>query len=129
MVREAVAERPEWKESKCNNPYARFISADWDKYLDILKVDGWPDLFLQFQVYVTDRRATLDLFLHWKGDQNLRKEIYGQLGAVPDVFKGALPPFTESNTVGRVIGEILEESDYETWWDEEKTKATISPQA
>ncbi len=126
MVREAVAERPEWKESKCNNPYARFISADWDKYLDILKVDPWPDLFLQFQVHATYRRATLSLFLHWKGNQNLRKGIYDRLGAIPAVFKGELPPFTESNTVGLVIGEILEESDYETWWNEEKTKETIS---
>ena len=37
MVREAIAKHPEWKEGTCNKRYARFISADWDKYIDILK--------------------------------------------------------------------------------------------
>ena len=29
MVRDAVGERPEWRESRIDRPYARFVAAEW----------------------------------------------------------------------------------------------------
>ncbi len=126
MVKEAVAKRSEWKRGTNNNPYARFVSADWDKSLDILQVDGWPHRSPQFSVHVTSRRVTLALVLYLNGNQNLRKKIYDRLAAIPACFKSEFPSYTENESIWLFIGSILEESDYETWWDEERTKEIIS---
>ncbi len=39
MVRDAVRDRPEWRESTCNRNYARFVAAEWADREE-LKVDG-----------------------------------------------------------------------------------------
>ena len=41
MVRDAVGERPEWRESRIDRPYARFVAAEWFDEEEF-GVDGWP---------------------------------------------------------------------------------------
>ena len=126
MVRDAVRERrEEWRESTCNHPYARFVSAEWSQYEELLKVDGWPGQMLLFQVRATNRRAELSLFLSWRGNENLRRKIFDRLNAEPELFVGDFPSFTD-DSIGMSIGNILKESDYADWWDEEKTRETIA---
>ena len=124
MVRDAVGERPEWRESRCNRPYARFVSADWSNNEE-LGVDGWPDHLLQFQVQVTNHGAELSLFLSWHGNGELKKKIYDGLNAHPELFSGEFPGYADDYITLRV-GNILEGLDYENWWDEERTREIIS---
>ena len=124
MVRDAVGERPEWKESRCNHPYARFVSVDWNMYKE-LEVDGWPDYLVQFQVQVTNHWAELSLFLAWQGNEELKRRILDGLKPNTDLFAGEVPSYSDDYIALR-IGNILEESDYKSWWDEERTRETIS---
>ena len=52
MSREAIAGQPLWREATCNRPYARFVSADWEAYEDLL-LDGWPYFLLLFELHAT----------------------------------------------------------------------------
>ena len=124
MVRDAVSQRPEWRESRCNHPYARFVSAEWSNSEE-LEVDGWPDYLLQFQVQATNHRAELSLYLAWGGNGELKQRIFDRLTAHPELFAGEFPSY-EGHSLTLIICNILEESDYESWWDEERTRETIS---
>ena len=128
MIRDAVGQRREWREGRVNHPYARFIGAEWEG-IEEFKVDGWPDYLLQFQVQCTDRRAELSLHLTWRRNRgkrgNLSKAIFGRLSTRPELF-GCEFPVESDDSITLRIGDILEEPDYETWWDEGKTRETVS---
>jgi len=124
MVRDAVSQRPEWTERRIDHPYARFAGARWaDK--EELKVDGWPFYLLLFQVHCTNRGAELSLFLDWRDNGEIKKKIFHQLQAHFDLFSGEFPVY-EDEFMTLKICNILDATDYETWWDEDKTRETIS---
>ena len=124
MARDAVGERPEWRESRIDRPYARFVAAEWFDQEEFV-VDGWPYYLLQFQVHATNRRTELSLYLHWRGDDVLRRMILEGLSEHRELFTIELPSLS-GNSIDLGICNILEGSDYETWWDEDKTRTTIS---
>ena len=124
MVRDAVGERPEWRESRINHPYARFVAAEWADIEEFEK-DGWPDYILQFQVHVSNRGAVLSLFLDWRDNGDIKKNIFEQLGGHSELFTGEFPVYVDDYITLNICN-ILEETDYETWWDEDKTRETIS---
>ena len=127
MVRDAVGERPEWRESRIDRPYARFVAAEWFDEKEFV-VDGWPFHLLQFQVHATNRRAELSLHLTWRGDgelKRLKRRIWEGLGEHRELFTVELPSLSD-DSIDLGICNILEETDYETWWDEDKTRGTIS---
>ena len=124
MIRDAVGERPEWRESRSDRPYARFVAAEWFDQEEF-GVDGWPYHLLQFQVHATSRRATLSLYLNWQGDDELKRIILEGLNEHRELFT-VEPPGLSDDSVDLGICNILEETDYETWWDEDKTRGTIS---
>ncbi len=128
MVREAVRGHPELVEASCNHPIARFVPADWRTYEGLLKSKGVLGGVLVFQVFAGERKAGLNLCLNWSDSlksPGLRTEIYDLLAANSNLFQGEVPPL-EDEWITLRMGELLEESDYETWWDEERTKETIS---
>jgi hypothetical protein len=125
MIRDAIGRQAIWKESTTNHPYVRFVSAEWEKYEEELSLAGWPYTLLQFQVQVTDRRATLTLF--WAPGENeaLRRKMFDRVRDYLDTVHSAQPTYTEGYVRLHTVGKILEESDYENWWDEESTGDTI----
>ena len=125
MIRDAIGRQAIWKESTPNHPYVRFVSAEWEKYEEELGLAGWPYTLLQFEVQVTDRRATLTLF--WAPGENeaLRKKMFDRVRDYLDTVHSAQPTYTEGYVRLHTVGKILEESDYESWWDEESTGDTI----
>ena len=128
MVREAVRKHPELIETTSKFPIIRFVPADWRGYDELLKSKGILGAVLVFQVFAGGRRAGLNLCLNWSDSlkyPGLRKQIYDLLAANSDLFQGEVPPL-EDEWITLKIGELLEESDYEKWWDEESTKETIS---
>ena len=125
MIRDAIGRQAIWKESTTNHPYVRFVSAEWAKYEEELGLAGWPYTLLQFEVRVTDRRATLTLF--WAPGENeaLRRKMFDRVRDYLDTVHPAQPTYTEGYVRLHTVGKILEESDYENWWDEESTDDTI----
>ena len=124
MVRDAVGERPEWRESRIDRPYARFVAAEWFDEEEF-GVDVWPYYLLQFQVHATNRRAELSLHLTRHGNDDLRRRILGGLSEHRELFTVELPSLSD-DSIDLGICNILEGTDYETWWDEDKTRGTIS---
>lgn len=124
MIRDAVGERPEWRESRCNHPYARFVSAEWAD-IEEFEMDGWPDYLLQFQVHVSNRRAELSLFLDWRDNDDIKKKIIHHLRDHSELFTGEFPGYADDYITLKICN-IIEETDYETWWDEMGTRETIS---
>ena len=127
MVRDGVRQRPEWTERRIDHPYARFTGAQWaDK--EELEVDGWPFYLLLFQVHCTNRRAELSLFLDWRDNGDIKKNIFHRLQAHSDLFSGEFPDYADyaDEFITLKICNLLEDTDYETWWDEVKTRETIS---
>ena len=88
-------------------------------------VEGWPYYLLQFQVHATSRRAELSLYLTWQGDGELKRRILEGLSEHGELFTVELPSLAD-DSIDLGICNILEETDYETWWDEDKTRGTIS---
>ena len=125
MVRKAVDKHKEWREGTCNRPYARFVSADWDRY-EVLKTDSWPNSLLLFQIQVTNQGADLSLFIAERCPEELKKRIFDRVAADPCMFNGPLPGYSEGHIELPFAGSILESSDYEHWWDEERIRQTIS---
>ena len=127
MVRDAVSQRSEWKERRIDHPYARFTGVQWADNEE-LEVDGWPFYLLLFQVHCTNRRAELSLFLDWRDNGDIKRNIFHQLQAHADLFAGEFPDYADyaDEFINLTICNILEEADYETWWDEDKTRDTIS---
>ena len=125
MVREAVSTHKGWREGRCNRPYARFVSADWDGY-EVLKTDSWPYSLLLFQIHVTNHGADLSLFIAKTSPEDLKKRIFDHVAADPWMFKDPLPAYSEDHIEMPFAVSILESSDYEHWYDEERIRQTIS---
>ena len=118
MIRDAIRGQPLWKDTTSNHPYARFISAEWEKF-DELKLADWPYSLLLFEIQVTDRWATLTLFMAPSENEALRQRIFDQVREYLGSLDAAQPAYTDGYVRLHTVGNILEESDYENWWDEE----------
>ena len=126
MVLDEVSKHKKWKKGTSNRPYARFVSTDWDRY-EALKIDSWPHRLLLFQVRVTNNSADLFLVIAKSGPDDLKKRLFDRVTAYPSIFEGSLPGYAEDDYISLPFGvSILESSDYEHWWDEERIRQTIS---
>lgn len=126
MVDEAVGARKEWVKRRCNGPYYRFDSAQWDKYEE-LKIDPWPFRLLLFQVHITDQAADLFLVFAKEGPDNLKKRLFDCVTADPSAFKGSLPEYAEDDYITLPLEvSILDSADYEHFYDEDRIRQTIS---
>ena len=126
MVRDAIGRQSIWKESTTNHPYVRFVSAEWEKYEDELGLESWPYTLLQFEVQVTDRRATGTLLWAPGGNEALRRKMFDRVRDYLSTRHAAQPTYTEDYVKLHSVGAILQESDYENWWDEEGIRDTIA---
>ncbi len=126
MVREAVRTHKEWKEIQFNRPNVRFVSANWDVY-EALNTGILPYKLLYFHIGITNDGAVLSLILNQSGPNDLKKRLFDCFTADPDLFKGPLPEYSEDDYISLPCGvSILESSDYEHWWDEDKIRRTIA---
>lgn len=126
MVREAVSKHEEWKEIQCNYPHARFVSADWDGY-EALNTGILPFKLLYFHVGVTNDGADLSLIFNKSGPDDLKRMLFDRVTANSSIFKDSPPIYAEDDYIGLPFGvSVLESSDYEHWWDEERIRQTIA---
>ena len=124
MVRDAIGRQPLWRDTTSNHPYARFIAADWEKF-DELKLDDWPYALLLFQVQVTERQATLTLFMAPGGDEELRSDIFHRVRGYLDTVHADQSTYTADYVSLNTFGDIVEEGDYDNRWDEKRTGEII----
>ena len=124
MIRDAIGNQPLWKDTTSNHPYARFIAADWAEFEE-LKLDDWPYSPLLFEIQVTERWARLTLFMAPGEDEALRRGIFHRVKGYLDTFHAEQPTYTEGYVRLHTVGDILEEADYDSWWDEERTREVI----
>ena len=124
MIRDAIGRQPQWRDTTSNHPYARFMAADWEKF-DELKLDGWPYALLLFEIQVTERRATLTLFTAPGEDGALRSSIFHRVRDYLGTVHADQPAYTEDYVRLHTYGDILEEADYDSRWDEERTGEII----
>ena len=120
MIRDAIGRQPLWRDRTSNHPYARFIAADWEQF-DELKLGDWPYALLLFEIQVTDRRATLTFFMAPGEDGELRSSIFHRVKGYLGTVHAAQPAYTEGYVRLYTYGDILEEADYDSWWDEKRT--------
>ena len=125
MIRDAIQTHASWKEGTTNHPYVRFVSADWNGY-NRLDVGSWPYGLLHFEVQVTDHWTGLFLFFSKRGDKKLKRMIYDRVAAIPDIFEGQVSSYSDDYIRLRLSKDILEEHDYENWWDEREIRKTIA---
>ena len=125
MIRKAVGQQTLWTEGMCNRPYVRFRSADWEEYEE-LRLADWPQFLLLFEVQVTNNWAKLFLTLFHGGDESLRRRMYDRVKEHGDLFNCEVTAYTEQAIVLHTVGDILEEADYEDWWDEKTVLDRIS---
>ena len=124
MIRDAIGRQPLWRDTTSNHPYARFMAADWERF-DELKLDGWPYALLLFEIQVTERRATLTLFMAPGEDEELRRSIFHRVRDYLGTVHADQPAYTEDYASLHTFGDILEEADYDSRWDEKRTGKII----
>ena len=124
LVRDAVRRQPLWNMGTCNLPYLRFRSADWVAHKE-LELDSWPNFLLLFQVEVADNRIMLYFLLCQGGDDSLRRRIFDRVRERGDLFNGTASAYTGREIRLHEEGDLLEESEYEDWWDEERIRDRI----
>ena len=125
MIRDAIHWQPRWKDTTSNHPYARFISAEWEKYEEELRLESWPYTLLLFEAQVLERRATLTFFMAPGENEGLRRKIFDGVRDYLHARDAAQPTYTEGYLRLHTMGNILEESDYQNWWDEKSIRDTI----
>ena len=125
MVREAIGKQPLWREARCDRPYARFVSADWTGYEELI-LDDWPYSLLLFELRVAGTGAELYFSMARGGDEAIRTKILDRVKENLDTFNCNQPGYTDGFIRLHTVGDILEEADYESWWDEEKTRETVA---
>ena len=125
MVREAIGKQPLWREARCDRPYARFVSADWTGYEELI-LDDWPYSLLLFELRVSGTGAELYFSMARGGDEAIRTKIFDRVKENLDTFNCNQPGYTDGFIRLHTVGDILEEADYESWWDEEKTRETVA---
>ena len=124
MVREAVGKESRWREAQCNHPYARFVSADWAGYEELILAE-WPYSLLLFEVRVTSTGAELYFSMASGGDEAIRRKVFDRIKENPATFNCDQASYTDGFIRLHTVGDILKEADYESWWDEERTRATV----
>ena len=125
MVREAIAKQPLWKEARCDRPYARFVSAEWDQFGE-LRLSEWPFSLLVFEIRVTYQWAELWLGMAHGGEEMLRRQIFEKVKRHPEVFNCAESSYNSGFFRLHTVGNILDKTDYENWWDEDGIRDAIS---
>ena len=125
MARDAIGGQPVWREAQCNHPYARFVSAEWERF-DELKLNDWSYSLLLFEIHATPGGAELYLSLAQGGDEQLRQKIFDTAKANLGVFECVVPAYTDGFIRLHTVGMILHEGDSEFWWDEAGTSQTIN---
>lgn len=126
MVDEAVGAHGDWDKGTCKIPYYRFLSTDWDLY-QVLKFDGFPKNLLHFEIHLTDHGADLSLLFATRGPRDLKKMIFDRVTSDHGMFKSPLPRYSEDKYISLPLGvSILERSDYEHFYDEDRIRQTIS---
>ena len=125
MVREAIGKQPLWREVRFDRPYARFVSADWTGYEELI-LDDWPYSLLLFELRVTSNGAELYFSMARGGDEAVRTKVFDRVKENPDTFSCNQTGYTDGFIRLHTVGDILEEADYESWWDEEKTRETVA---
>ena len=127
MIREAIREQPLWRQGTINHPYVRFVSADWVEFSEeFLNLDDWPHSLLQFSVHVTSRGARLTFFLAPSDNDELRQKIFNRVKANQDIFNCSVTEYTDELIGLHTEGQILKETDYARWWDEDGIRDAIS---
>ena len=124
MVRDAIGKQPRWKEARCDRPYARFVSSEWDQFGE-LRLDGWPFSLLVFEIRVTNQWTELWLGMASGGEEMLRRQIFEKVKRHPEVFNCAESSYNSGFFRLHTVGNILDEADYENWWDEDAIRDTI----
>ena len=125
MIRDAIGKQALWKEGTSNHPYARFVSADWEKYEE-LKLKTWPFNLLHFEVQVTGIGASLVLSMGRSENEVFRKKIFNCIEENPDTFKGKAPVYSNYFFALNTMCNILNDGDYENWWDEDAIRSKIA---
>ena len=125
MVREAIGKQPLWKEARCDRPYARFVSAEWDQFGE-LQLSEWPFSLLVFEIRVTYQWAELWLGMAHGGEEMLRRQIFEKVKRHPEAFNCAESSYNSGFFRLHTVGNILDETDYENWWDEDGIRDAIS---
>lgn len=125
MIRDAIGRQPLWKDTTSNHPFARFVSVEWAKYEEELWLDSWPHTLLLFQVQVTDRWATLIFFMAPGENEALRRKILDRVRDQLNTPDALQPADTDGYVRLRTVGNIPEEADYESWWDEEGVRDRV----
>ena len=124
MIQEVIRHHPLWNLGRCDRPYVRFRSADWVAYEE-LGLDGWPHFLLLFEVRVTNNRVSLYLSLCRGGDDSLRRRIFDRVKERGDLFDGSASAYSDQYIKLYETEDILEESDYDDWWDKESIQERI----
>ena len=115
-----------WRGGRCDRPYVRFLSKDWERYEDELKLAGWPDQLLLFEVHITNSSPRLYLSLCPDGKAEVREQIFRFVREMPSVFNCGQAEFTDALIVLHDVGDLLEESDYKNIrWDEELVRSKL----
>lgn len=125
MLRDAIGKQPLWKEARCDRPYARFVSAEWDQFGE-LRLDQWPFSLLVFEIRVTNQWTELWLGMASGGEEMLRKQIFEKVKQHPEVFNCSESSYKSGFFRLHTVGNILDEADYENWWDEDGIRDSIS---
>ena len=127
MFRDAVDKRRDiWlrRGIASNRPYERFIATKWAKY-ESVKLPAWPNHLLLFEIHITGKSVDMYLLLAPGGAEPLRKKIFDRVKENPDAFDCQQPHYTEQLIDLHRAGEILTESDYENWWNEDAIRSKI----
>ena len=125
MIRVAIGQRSVWKEARCDRPYARFVSAEWEQYNTELRLDRWPHSLLIFEVQMTDSGAELFFSMAPGGEGRLRKKIFERVKENPSVFDCAEPSYKDGFIRLHTEGKVLDGPDLQRWWDAEWIRKTI----
>ena len=115
-----------WRRGRCDSPYVRFLSKDWEQYEDKLKIAPWPYQLLLFEVRITDSSARLYLSLCPDKEAEVREHIFRFVRKKPSVFNCEQAEFTNAWITLHDVGDLLDESDYKNIrWDEELVRSKL----
>ena len=87
---------------------------------------GWPNHLPLFQSHVTESPAHIKLFLTEGGDESLRRKIFDKVKQSGEPFECEATDYTERWIALHTLRDILTDSDYEDWWDEEEIQRRIT---
>ncbi len=131
MLKEAVAQRPEFRLDVESAKMVRFRSIDWDQYESTQMGSGWTNsntLFLfEFQ-FSADGLPRLHLSLSPESAANsrLRSELFEAIRQHPKLFRPRSTALSENWTMLHVDEEhVLDEDDHGVGWDDGTARAKI----